>query len=49
MEGAKFDWDDKKDRENQFKHGVSFAAAQRSSTAVKRLGSIASGRLMMGS
>jgi uncharacterized DUF497 family protein len=29
MEGAKFDWDDKKNRENRSKHGVSFAEAQR--------------------
>ncbi|MBI5234755.1 MAG: BrnT family toxin [Deltaproteobacteria bacterium] len=25
---ASFDWDDEKDRENQSKHGVSFASAQ---------------------
>jgi len=29
MEGVLFDWDEKKDRENQSKHGVSFAGAQR--------------------
>jgi uncharacterized DUF497 family protein len=29
MEGAKFDWDNKKNRENRSKHGVSFAEAQR--------------------
>jgi hypothetical protein len=29
MTGAKFDWDDKKNRENRSKHGVSFAEAQR--------------------
>ena len=29
MEGVKFDWDDKKDIENQGKHGISFAVAQR--------------------
>jgi uncharacterized protein len=29
MEGAKFSWDDSKDRENQSKHGVSFAVGQR--------------------
>ena len=29
MEGARFDWDNKKDFENQSKHGVSFAVAQR--------------------
>ena len=26
--GADFEWDDKKDKENQLKHGVSFALAQ---------------------
>jgi hypothetical protein len=25
---ASFEWDEQKDRENQLKHGVSFAAAQ---------------------
>ena len=29
MIGAKFDWDDRKNRENRSKHGVSFAEAQR--------------------
>jgi uncharacterized protein len=29
MESALFDWDDEKDKENQHKHGVSFALAQR--------------------
>ena len=29
MDGVKFDWDEQKDRENQSKHGVSFAEAQR--------------------
>jgi hypothetical protein len=29
MQGARFDWDNKKDIENQSKHGVSFAVAQR--------------------
>jgi uncharacterized DUF497 family protein len=29
MDRAPFDWDDEKDRENQHKHGVSFALAQR--------------------
>jgi uncharacterized DUF497 family protein len=29
MERALFDWDDEKDGENQHKHGVSFALAQR--------------------
>lgn len=28
MAGARFEWDPKKDRENQKKHGVSFAKAQ---------------------
>lgn len=28
MPGANFDWDPKKDRENQQRHGVSFASAQ---------------------
>ena len=28
MPGANFDWDPKKDRENQQRHGVSFAGAQ---------------------
>ena len=28
MAEARFDWDPDKDRENQLKHGVSFAAAQ---------------------
>jgi uncharacterized DUF497 family protein len=29
MEGVIFDWDDQKERENQSKHGISFAVAQR--------------------
>jgi uncharacterized DUF497 family protein len=29
MGGVRFDWDDGKDKENQSKHGVSFALAQR--------------------
>ncbi|TAN83819.1 MAG: BrnT family toxin [Gallionella sp.] len=29
MNNARFEWDDDKDRENQAKHNVSFAAAQR--------------------
>jgi uncharacterized DUF497 family protein len=29
MKGARFEWDEEKDRENQAKHCVSFAVAQR--------------------
>ncbi len=29
MEGKRFDWDVKKDKDNQRKHGISFALAQR--------------------
>ena len=28
MDGVKFEWDDQKDKENQSKHGISFAMAQ---------------------
>jgi len=28
MDGVKFEWDDQKDKENQSKHGISFAVAQ---------------------
>ena len=28
MEGVRFEWDEKKDRQNQQKHGVPFALAQ---------------------
>ena len=29
MEGTRFDWDDKKGKENQRKHGIPFVVAQR--------------------
>lgn len=37
MAGARFDWDPEKDAENQHKHGVSFARAQRAFADPKRV------------
>lgn len=37
MAKASFDWDSKKDRENQRKHGISFSAAQLAFTDPKRV------------
>jgi uncharacterized DUF497 family protein len=37
MKEARFEWDDGKDRENQAKHGVSFAMAQRAFLDAQRV------------
>ena len=37
MAGARFDWNPEKDAENQHKHGVSFARAQRAFADPKRV------------
>jgi hypothetical protein len=37
MDRVLFDWDNEKDRENQHKHGVSFALAQRAFLDPKRV------------
>jgi len=37
MTNARFDWDEKKNRENQRKHGVSFELAQMAFTDARRV------------